>query len=365
MFESNKQIQTSGGNSQQIQIGTQIINYGISEERAREIYKELTKKACKEYSIIAYNKIDERLKTFQEYVLQKINQLEDKFSMFADPSFQFLLYKAQLTAACTDNNIDYSFLAELLVYYIQRNNNRMEHAAINRAVEIIDKIDNQALCALTVVYSINHLSPCLGDCVNGLTLLNSAFDNLIYEDLPINTNWIEHLEILNAVRILQIAKFHSLIDTYIEFFKGYTCVGIKNKSYEYEEAIKILEDAYIDTNILIENRCMPGYCILNIKDKSFLEREIFLRGDQKILLGENEKTALNKVISLYSNDKKLLEKAKNNFIKIFKSFNTLNKLSMWWNSIPYAFEITHIGKVLAYINVRRCNSQIPEANLLS
>ena len=53
-MENSKQTQKAGENSQQYQIGTIIVNQGITEERAREIYSEMIPSSLKDYTSDAY-----------------------------------------------------------------------------------------------------------------------------------------------------------------------------------------------------------------------------------------------------------------------------------------------------------------------
>ena len=359
MLESNKQVQTSGDNSQQTQIGTQINYYGISEERVRTIYQELAKVTLQSYAEEAYLKINKRLKNFQNYIIQKFYELKESRSAFADPSLQILLRKAQVTAAGTDNEDEYAFLAELLIYNIQKNNDRKNRAAIDKAIEIIDKIEAQALCALTVAFAIPKYRPYTGDCLIGLKSIDSLFNKLMYMDLPDTEYWLEHLEILNVVGLQRFISMKKFIELYTEMFQGYICVGIKNNSNEYDKAIKILEKSNMSTDFLIENKCFPGYSRLNLLDISFLDKLTCTIGNDIRYLNKEEKDCIKSIFKFYSHDENMLKEVKNNFINLLKGFDNINKVSAWWDSIPYAFSITHIGKILAYINARRCNSLLP------
>ena len=46
---ANKQIQEAGDNSQQLQASNMIVNIGIDEKRAREIYQEMHEKLQSEF----------------------------------------------------------------------------------------------------------------------------------------------------------------------------------------------------------------------------------------------------------------------------------------------------------------------------
>ena len=54
------------------------------------------------------------------------------------------------------------------------------------------------------------------------------------------------------------------------------------------------------------------------------------------------------------------EKAVNAFLTEWDKYPALKKLRDFYETIPYAFTITQIGKVLAYTNAKRCDNSIPD-----
>ncbi|MBQ7976571.1 MAG: hypothetical protein IJ300_12875 [Clostridia bacterium] len=117
---TDKQIQKAGDNAQQFQTENVIINMGITEERAREIFKEMTAVTIKEYTQDAYEVAIKRIDMFEDLLMNKIDKVNGLLDAFADPSFQFLLVDAQKTAAASDREADYEMLTELLVHRVER-----------------------------------------------------------------------------------------------------------------------------------------------------------------------------------------------------------------------------------------------------
>lgn len=150
-MEEVNQLQKAGKDSQQIQIGNVIINSaGITEERARAVFNEMIPQALANYTEEAQKIATERVNKLEERIMPQINQVEGLLPAFADPAFQVLLRKAQQKAAITERENDYDLLTELLVCHVQKGNDRKNRAGIVKAVDIIDTIDNDALCALTI-----------------------------------------------------------------------------------------------------------------------------------------------------------------------------------------------------------------------
>ena len=143
----NKQRQTGGEGSTNVQAERIVMHVGIDEKRAREIYQEMHLQLRKEYTQEALNIANARVSQFEHSLMPKMEQVNGALEAFADPSFQLLLLEAQKTAASTERREDYDLLSELLIHRFQKGENRITRAGISRAVEIVDKISDEALLA--------------------------------------------------------------------------------------------------------------------------------------------------------------------------------------------------------------------------
>lgn len=52
-------------------------------------------------------------------------------------------------------------------------------------------------------------------------------------------------------------------------------------------------------------------------------------------------------------------------MKEWDSYPSLKNLRVWWDNLSLAFDITHVGTVLAHTNARRCDNTIPELPLVT
>ena len=116
----NKQIQRAGDYSQQLQADNMIVITGINEKRAREIFREMSLQARKDYTQEALAIANSRVAEFENQLLPKMEALDGALEAFADPSFQILLVEAQKTAASTERPADYALLSELLIHRFQK-----------------------------------------------------------------------------------------------------------------------------------------------------------------------------------------------------------------------------------------------------
>ena len=234
---ASKQIQEAGDNSQQLQANNMIVNIGIDEKRAREIYQEMNLQLRKDYSQEALNIANSRVTEFENRLLPKMEAVEGALEAFADPSFQLLLVEAQKTAASTERPADYDLLSELLIHRFLNGDNRVTRAGISRAVEIVDKISDDALLGLTVFHSVNYFFPASGIIQQGLNTLNDLFGKLFYSNLPVGSEWLDHLDILDAIRVSNFGGLKKIEQYYPEMLSGYIDIGIEKNSDDFNKAI--------------------------------------------------------------------------------------------------------------------------------
>ncbi len=371
MMIADKQMQKAGDNSQLMQAGTINIYNGIDEKRAREICAETYAIVRKDFTADAYACANARVEKLENSLMPRMLEIEGALSAFSDPAFQFLLASAQRTAAATERDSDYDMLSELLMCRITKGTARKSRAGISRAVEIIDKIDDDALCALTVVHAVNKVMPLLGSCKAGLKVLSDLYEKLIYIDLPSGTDWIDHLDILDAVRINSIASFKKTNEYYPERLQGYSSAGIKIDSDAHKKALNLLSEAGLNTTFLVPNELLDGYVLLPIVAKSSIRELSITRNSmvngtlilQRTKINAKEIAALEAIWNLYSTDAHAKKEAVSAFMKEWDSYPSLKQLHVWWDSLSVAFDITHVGTVLAHTNARRCDKTIPELPL--
>ena len=360
-MEEVNQLQKAGKDSQQIQIGNVIINSaGITEERARAVFNEMIPQALANYTEEAQKIATERVNKLEERIMPQINQVEGLLPAFADPAFQVLLRKAQQKAAITERENDYDLLTELLVCHVQKGNDRKNRAGIVKAVDIIDTIDNDALCALTIAFVLDHFWPATGNAKEGIEVLSQMYNALIYELLPSNLNWLDHLDILGVIRITPFSKMNKIEDIFTRRFDGYVSVGIKKGTEEYESALQIIQSIGLNKNILVDNIFLDDYVRLEIGNLDDINSLSIFNNLGTRSINQREIEALRDVINLYEKNVDLQNKVKERFMNLIDEHEPLKTLQEWWNSISGAFSITGVGKIIAYINAKRCIPELPD-----
>ena len=362
-MELNKQNQTAGDNAHQSQIENvnQItVLQGITEERAREIFQEMNRQAMANYTQDAYTEAIRRVRILEKLVMDRTEKVDGMLDAFRDPAFQILLAEAQKRAAATEREADYELLSELLVCHVQKGKNKINRAGINRAVEIVGDIDTSALCALTVAYSAEAFVPASGNITKGLSALNDLFEKVMYDDLPAGNEWIDHLELLGAVRISAFGSMGKIHEHYAKKLNGYTCAGIKKDSDDYERTVSILNEANVDTKIVVNHELLDGYVRLSIMSEEQIDDLTYESKANRVPISKEEKQALKQICSMYVKDIGIIEAVNRAFAEQWSMFPAWVKLSEWWDGLKQPFRVTQLGRILAYTNAKRCEPHLPD-----
>lgn len=363
----NSQSQKGGDGSTNIQAQQMVVHVGIDEKRAREIYQEMNLQLRKDYSQEALNIANFRVTEFENRLMPKMEAVDGALEAFADPSFQLLLVEAQKTAASTERPADYDLLSELLIHRFQKGENRITRAGISRAVEIVDKISDDALLGLTVFHAVTHFFPASGDVHQGLNVLNDLFGKIIYGKLPTTNDWLDHLDILDAVRINSFGNLKKLQDYYPEVLAGYIEAGIAKDSEDYNKAIKSLETAGLPQNILVDHALNGDFKRINLTSRKqinslTLQQPTVHNGQLLIIpkpLSDIQISALESIYELYNKDENLKQQNIKVLMDEWDKRPNLKVLKEWWNTVNTSFQITAVGKVLAHSNAQRCDKDLP------
>ena len=360
-MEISRQNQTAGDNSQQLQVGSigslTIVN-GITEQRAREIFQEMNRQSMALYTQDAYAEALRRISILENSVMKRAEEVDGVIEAFGDPAFQILLAEAQKRAAATEREVDYNLLSELLVCHVQKGACRTNRAGINRAVEIVGDIDTNALCALTVAHAFTGYVPVTGSISDGMRVFNDMFSKLMYEQLPSGNDWLDHLDVLGAVRLSSFGHMKKAMEFYAEELAGYICVGIQKDSEEYRKAVDILTEVHISSGLLVDNECLDGYVRLNIRNEEAISELTLTSRTGEVPLSQEQQDAVRQVWALYSKNNELKQRAQKKFTELWDGFEALATLRQWWDNIPGCFHITQVGRVLAHTNAKRCDSDI-------
>lgn len=366
---TDKQIQKSGEGSTNVQANSMTVNIGIDEKRAREIYSEMNLQVRQQYSQEAVQVAKKRVDEFEAILIPKMEKLDGALEAFGDPSFQLLLLEAQKTAAATERPADYDLLSELLIHRFQKGSDRMARTGINRAVEIVDEISDDALLGLTVSHAVSHLTPVTGNIIEGLGVLDNLFGKILYGKLPNDSAWLDQLDLLDAVRLSTFGSMKKIEQYYPEKLSGYVDVGIKRDSEKYTKAVEILHQHTIPSDILVTHELDNGFVRINVPNISAISSIVIRRTqsfgswyipkETQVPLSDAQVRALKSVYELYEQDDNKKQDNVKSLMGKWDSRPHLKELREWWDNIGIVFQITAVGRVLAHSNAQRCDSTLP------
>lgn len=360
-------MQKSGNNSTQFQINE--LNIGLTESELRDIFSKESELLLKEAQIIAEDIARKRLADYTNILLPKLVKSE-MLNSFSEPSVQLLFKNTEKTAISTTRNYDYEMLSELLIHRIRRKEDYCIKSSVNKAIEIIDQISEDALLGITLSFAILMLHPQSGNVQDGLKIMDDLFNKIIENNtLPIGLSWIENLEIVGALRIVPFSRKDNMDSLYFKGFNGYACVGIKNDSELYRDTIEKFSKYDIPMNLLTPNYLINGYSRLEILNIEALETIEFLKtmpdGNTNIFrLTNQQKQILKEVFNSYDKSDILINEVKLKFNDLLYSYKSLGSVIKWWNEIvdKTNYDINAVGKVLAHANAKRIDSSLPDLN---
>ena len=395
-MEINKSEQTAGDNSTQVQAGT-VNNYynttnivGIDEERARTICKEEYAIAKANWTQEAQGIAQERVMALEDKLIPKMKQHDETLKIFGDPAFQFVLRKAQISAASSGEERDLDMLSELIVHRAEQNGKRERTLGITKAIEIIDQIPESSLIGLSTFYAINRYEPKSFDIHQGLKTLDNLYKSILNDiELPVGTQWIENLDVLSAVRMGSsgIQSFKKM-EEFLSNQLAYLPMGIERNSQEYneilselhkvglydpkEEIAELNEDngdnkkaLKIGMPLFKEHPLREGFLICAYPPEAFTEgNSISIKvnlGAQEldIPLNREQFLAFKHLSEITYKDGRNVESLTSKLIKEWDNYENLKNVRIWWNQLPIFFTITPIGVAIANAYIRTKYPTIP------
>lgn len=362
MFDK-EQSQSAGENSNQFQARNMIVVNGVDEKRVREICQEFKEYTLREVAQTASETANARIEKLETKLVPRIANVENGVSSLCDPEFFSLLKRIQLSAAESSRESDYEMLSELLCHRIKHKSDMMNKAAINKAVSIVNQIDDNALNAMTVFYFAEKFYPTSGIITDGLNVLDDYFSKIVSGSLPLGIEWIEHLDLLGALRQSSMEHLKKLPDYYAEKMEGYWGCGIKVESEEYVQSQQILQEKKLPQDILVPHE-LDSECVrIPVVNRASIDNYHFSSCVQNIVVNipftDAQKECVRKIYDISLRDNDAMQKRRAKFCETLQTFPSLKKVIDWWNQISVGIKLTDAGRVLAHANAQRCSPNIP------
>lgn len=334
----SRQSQSGGDYATQVQAAGDVI-VGVSEARAREIAETTARTVVEEYAEEGSRLIQERITKLDDRVIASLIRA-GRLEVFADPGFQRSYKKAQEGAAVSDEDSDYDLLAALLSDRAQRGPERSVRAGIERSIEIVDQIDSHALRGLTLLQAIQQYQPLSPNVDEGLDAMESLFADLLDGPLPEGVEWLDHLDVLDAVRINQVSTLKPFREYYPSQMPGYLAAGLPFYVMDWPLEVK----GYTLSSLLMWHELKPGFVRLSAAvDGSLAPVVPDAELREAVLVLARERLGFGAV------DQGLVDP----YLEKLRTRRTLALIEEWWDKIPFAVQVTGVGKVLARANALR------------
>jgi len=361
-MDKNIDQNIKGDHNKQTIIENQInIQTSVTEARIREISMESAREISNQYFVLSQDMANFRMKNFEDIVLNRFSHIENGLNAFMDPSFVLSYRRAQIQAAITDDKNNYQMLSELLAQRHEKKEDNYTKTGINGAIEIVNDISDSSLAALSILACFSYgIVPFTNDINEGLTILNNSYSKILICDLPTDNYWADQLDILNAIRVVNISSMQSFDEVFAHQLGKYIETGIKKGSDNHKKALE-LQDA-CRLNLLVDNALNSDYVVVRHK-KEEVESLYRITPTEKNSLTDSEKKIIYEIMDLYIKDETVLNQRKKEFAIKVESFEYLKKISDWWNKIPVGCSLTSIGRVLGYANARKCDEKFPVINI--
>lgn len=342
------QAQRAGANASQIQIaGDYIVHHGLSEERAVELYRQNFKEMYAQYSeesrMVAQARVDEL-----EERLIPLLAAHERLDALADPAFQGVLRKAQFSAASTERTSDYELLGKLLADRIDKSPDRRARAGINRAVEVVDQLDDEALVGLTAYYVVSSAIPGGANPLSATKNMETLFERLIGEEvLPSGAEWLDHLDILDLVRVDTVQQLRPFDDIWPQRVSFLVSPGLEEDSAEHADALgRFAEVGHVE--MLVKHEYKPGFVRVGMLGPGGASASLANLG-----YTTEQIAACNRIAKEYCHAEAVDPIALAAYMSEVRTFKYHKMVADWWDSLPHPFSITAAGRAITHANLKQ------------
>lgn len=339
----SRQDQSAGDNSTQVQATGDVI-LGITEDRAHQIAEQTAREVLEKHTEEGLRLVQERILKLDDRTISSLVR-EGRLEVFADPGFQRSYRRAQEGAAVTDREHDYDLLTGLLIDRAQRGETRTVRAGIERCIEIIDRIDDEALRGLTTLQALQQYRPVSPFLSAGLNILEGLFSELVDGPLPFGSEWLDHLDILDAVRVGSGSSIKPFREYFPQSIHGYLASGCLAEIREFP--LTVNGQPWQNPPLLARHELREGYVRFAAANEATLDAMGIADPERGILI---EQARAN--LGFGKVDAELIDP----FLDELRERPTLAQIEAWWNQIPYGLQTTGVGRILARANALRLDT---------
>ncbi len=354
---ANDYKQKAGDNSVQVQ--ADVVNVGISEQRAREICYEVFAREASSLAKEAVAQAHERVGILEGKLISKTEECQDLLNQFRKPEFLYLVQQAEKSAIQTDRELDYDMLVNLLINKTKKENDRKFGTGVKQAIEIVNEIDDDSLSALSVLFVHNTYTSTGPTCSQILDTMENLYSKIGVNALPTDDMWMDQLDILKCIRLSDLNSFKKMDEYFFSVYTGLCVNGIRKDNPHFAESLELLRKNGLPQSLLVEHELNPGFVRLRIGKKEDIDTLFYRAGSNEIGLSNQQRDALRNIYSYYLIDDNQLKIVKENLNKEIEKREKLTTFRKWLEKLPHYCDMTCVGKVLAYTKAKIMFPDLP------
>ncbi|MEY2421788.1 MAG: hypothetical protein QOI95_1855 [Acidimicrobiaceae bacterium] len=319
---------------------------GVTEERARAIAEDEARKIVAQFTHEARQEAEARVEAFGQVAIPALAR-EDLLNTFRDPAFQLALGRAQFAAAATDEGSDHDLLTNLLVERARRDTPRIR-MAVERALEIVDRIEDDALAGLTALW-LCTLVPAGGDPEVAIPQFEKVVNDVLSGHVvPDHFDWVDDLDVLDCIRISSIGSLKDYDAFFAERLPGYVCRGVEGE-HEVQRLCATAVDVGFDASVIAPHWLLEG----RMRLQATTRKQVIVALED---MGRTDPAADTQKLLEAARFEEVDAEAVNGLTSfITEQCPALVRIRMVWNGFPSSFSMTPVGKALAFADAKRSN----------
>ena len=218
-------------------------------------------------------------------------------------------------------------------------------------MEVVDQLDSEAMRALTVLAAATQYSPRASEIDAGLILMENLIGQLLDGPLPLGRDWMDHLDVLGAVRVSGVESFREFGDLWSAVTPGYLSNGLTEGSETIAPGLEALMAKGLPLTT-VPHALKPGFVRLPFPNEESL-RQTLTRLAVHIEHVDDIVEIASSSFQAFTRDDSLIPR----YLERLDSLPSLGTLHGWWKQLPTHCHVTPVGRVLARANANRLDGQ--------
>ena len=355
------QSQRAGDNSAQNQI---VVHGNVSVGASSADVERLLDRAVADARLAANEVARDRIDELKAKLVESGVLVEEGVAL-AEPNCIAALDHAARQAGIADGADDISILAALVERRVEEHQDRIKRAAVDRAIEIIPSVSEPALVGLTALYLISVFSRSTLSPIASLKVLDRACRiSLADRILPGGTDWLEHLDLLGAVRYSNDYRMVEFDNWLVTRHAWLLSPGLDKNSPEYDAAWSLASTLSARrggaTLVAAGHPFKQGFEVLPYPDIESVTKTLHSGGSDPQIDVDSAVDLAKRAWGVGQVD----SDARARFLGAIPKFEMtgLADAGKWWNTIQGGFEWTEVGRLVAAANLRALSvdERIPE-----